>query len=168
MTDGSVVEIVRLAVAVELMGLNTRVTSVSPGLVQPDFEQFQKDKLAESYTYTSADYTEERVEAARLVANSRSYPFFAHNLGFADNSFDVIIDNFAVFDNSRPEVKLVLIKSIEEMLRVTRPGGKIRVGGGLNFGPDWGWKEEILRNMGLDFAYHQCGVEIVVPSPITG
>jgi len=94
-------------------------------------------KLAKmGYRVVGVDLSEEMLAIAkkRAVAEGLDIEFItmdAHHLDFADDSFDCVF-SMAVYeflDDSE--------KALEEMFRVTRPGGTI-IMGTINRGSDWG------------------------------
>jgi SAM-dependent methyltransferase len=102
---------------------------------------------------------------AQEYHDQRAVAAFAHALPFLKDSFDLIVDKRAVFgwfisSNTEESVrhKPAFEASIKEMMRVLKPGGRLLVGDIGTFGwveagvePIPSWKEEALREMGLDY-----------------
>ncbi len=149
-----------LAIDVILQNIPARVTSINPLAARPDFEARQKAAIELYSPHLFSDSSPEDIETARKEANRNTLPLFAHDLrGLADASFDVVIDNMAVFFYADRLQKLALVKSIEEMQRVCR--GSIRVGDPARYGEiPTNWKEMTLREMGIKYSPYGIGFEI--------
>lgn len=153
-----------LAIDVQLRKLPTKVTSVNPGFNDPLFEQVQKDFIY-LFPHYFPRFSLEEIEAAQVEANRNTYALFAHDLStFADKSFDVVIDNYAVTFYAQPSRRLAFAQSIGEMARVCR--GRIRVGDkskDLVYGGSTpNWKEEVLQELGLNYTPYRGGFEVVI------
>lgn len=88
--------------------------------------------LAEAgYRVTAVDYTREMLHKAMENAGSLCeridfYRMDAQNLGFEDNTFDVVISRNLTWNLEKPE------QAYKEWHRVLKPGGKL-----LNFDANW-------------------------------
>lgn len=154
-----------LAIEALLENVPTSITSVNPQ-INPmigryDFGAVQK-RTIEAAGFLLFKYDREAVWEACRLANSRTYPYLAHDLGFPDSSYDTLIDSTAVFFNFRESESLAFMKTVMEMFRVCR--GSIRISdrstGVVYGGAVSNWKEDMLRKMKLDFESHKYGVEI--------
>lgn len=87
---------------------------------------------------------------------------FAHALPFQADTFDLILDKDAVskyatpqdhdfVDKSTHEEKELFKESLREMIRVLKPGGKIRISDVFGYGSKEDWKQNILYELGLDY-----------------
>lgn len=83
---------------------------------------------------------------------------FAHNLPFANESFDIVFDMFAASHyTNTSKTPLVFEASILEMLRILRPGGELRIGDPLSYGKynadgsPVSENEKILLSLGLAY-----------------
>lgn len=149
-----------LAIDVLLQGLPTGVTSINPAIYHPRFERQQIRKLLEAKEGFFPDFTPGAIELARIEANKNCLPFFAHDLQLPSKKYDVVIDNLAVFYYTDRNQRSVLVRSLEEMMRVCR--GSIRVGDfSAIYGDIYpGWKEQILKNMRINYRPYRIGFEI--------
>lgn len=154
-----------LAIEALLENVPTSIISINPQ-IDPmigryDFEAVQKRKI-KAAGFLLFKYDEEAVWEACRLANSRTFPYFAHNFGFLDSSYDRVIDSTAVFFNFRKSESLAFMETVMEMFRVCR--GSIRISdrstGVVYGGAVSNWKENMLKKMGLDFEPHKYGVEI--------
>lgn len=153
-----------LAIDVILKKLQARVISVNPAFNDPLFEDTQKDVIY-LFPHFFPRFSPEEIEAARVEANRNTRALFAHDLStFANKSFDVVIDNFAVAFYALESGKLAFAKSMSEMARVCR--GRIRVGDKFSEyvygGSTPNWKEGILRDLGLNYTPYKGGFEVVI------
>ncbi len=105
---------------------------------------------------------EDYLKEIQKAHDQRAVAGFAHSLPFQDNSFDLIFDKEAIskyatsqdydfVDKSTPEEKELFRKSLREMIRVLKPGGKIRIGDIFGYGSSEDWKQRILDELGLDY-----------------
>lgn len=91
-------------------------------------------------TVTGIDIASNLIEAARRASAAESLPIrfdvgAAESLPYGDGAFDTVVSMFGVMFSGRPEVAL------SELLRVTRPGGRIAL---ANWMPD-GFTGRMLR-----------------------
>lgn len=153
-----------LAIDALLRKTQAPVISVNPVLLYDSFEEFQINQIATRRDLFKG-FDLPAIEIARRQANSLTYPFFAHNLRFPDHTFGRVLDTFAVFYYANFQDRLAFESSIDEMLRVCKKGGTIRVADPLfKYGeavPNW--KEEILIQKGVRSIPHAFGLEIHKP-----
>jgi SAM-dependent methyltransferase len=161
-----------LYVESRLLNLGLDITSVNPVKNQRYFEDKQERSLMESF---EDKFPREQIIKAMAEYNANLHKTLAHSLPFPDNEFDIIMDSWAVTYYSDRIGGLPLYKkSLREMVRVLKPGGKIRIGEGEN--RHFSRKtvtphEEAIKELGLpynlvstpDDTNKIIGVEIVKP-----
>jgi len=131
-----------------LEGLNTsRITSVDPLIGSRSFiasDKFQTERRL-------VEYPKDVVRKIRREYLSKVVKAFAHKLPFADNSFDLVFDNWAVSVYTATE-ELAFEDSVLEMIRILRPGGELRIGDPFSYGSSYvSNKEKILKKLGLKY-----------------
>lgn len=157
-----------LAVESKLRDIDVKVTSINPSISRPEYKNKQINQMIKDY---SEEYPKEQIMEALTVHDSQSYAAFAHEIPLPDSSQDVVLDSMAVTyyaDRLGPELYK---KSIEEMMRILKPGGKLRIGAFNKYGDkDKSWEEQMLINLGLEYEIckdeyeNVMGVEIVKPT----
>lgn len=159
-----------------LRKIDCEVTSVNP---RRTLEQFNASRLKKYPIDQNRGllgigrnlYTDE-MESLFGEIDKRAVAMFAHDLmGLEDGSFDLVLDLNAVFLYVEEEFEPVLQQSIGEMLRILRPGGRMRVcdadmilrpGGrlldcyvdmvkGPEISQNCRWKMKLLDDMGLNY-----------------
>ncbi|HEY7159908.1 MAG TPA: class I SAM-dependent methyltransferase, partial [Acidobacteriota bacterium] len=102
-----------------------QILDVAGGMGEPSFSiaERYRDKIAITFT----DFIFEMIEASRKEANNRKLDRIrfcrcsGDQLPFHDQSFDVIVSRFGIMFFPNPQ------KSLSDMLRVLKPGGRISV-----------------------------------------
>jgi len=132
-----------LSIGFILKNVPADITSITLRKNDPRFERFIKELVRQEQEYKA--YGRANQERAIKQSLQKTHALFAHSLSLLDDgSFDVVVDNFAVFQYAREEEVLVL-----------RKGGKIRIGdysGSGRYGQGIpNWKEEILIQARVDY-----------------
>lgn len=134
-----------LAIDAYVLAVPVDVHSVSISFGQNYFEEDRLQVMRRRGYLT--DLNRGLVEVAINLANKKTYPFFAHDLGFPDASFDLIIDNWAVSLYTSEGFASVYRASIFEGLRVLRPGGYWLIGDPAY---EQKWKPEAIKTICRD------------------
>ena len=149
-----------LAMALCLGGVDAQVLSINPTFDDPKYEIRQRDLISDRFK--KSGFFQGRcfkdIEQARVLANQNTFVASAHNLPFESDYFDRVIDNFAVTTYFIERFSFSYRKSLEELIRVTKPEGKIRISPKTVFEDDW--KMEVLELIGLPMEEHPNGIEL--------
>lgn len=172
--------------------INCEIVSLNPRLALGDFkrreksatETYVKQAVSETPTLTRLLWRLRGISETDFISkvqrfhDERAAAGFAYALPFEKESFDLIFDKDAVSryasrwseDYIEPtlEEKQLFQRAIEEMVRVLKPGGKIRIADIFGYGYDKAWKQKILDELGLDYTIlclwgdkQALGVEII-------
>jgi SAM-dependent methyltransferase len=138
-----------LAVEAALRGIDSHISSINPSIGREWFREWQLKQLTNTF---GKQYTPEQIQAAIAVHDKSAYIALAHNIPLPDDSQDVVLDNTAItyYADNIGEVRYK--KSLEEMLRIVKQGGKIRIGArGRYDGDDVMGVEKPLKELGLSY-----------------
>lgn len=147
-----------LATTAALEEIDTEIWSIHPNMDDERFIEWQPKQAAGELSKLYLSSSAEDIAKAQKTYESRAIRGFAHDLrAVPDGFFDVLIDSYAAHQYMSREPG-VYEASIQEMLRVLRPGGRIIVLGGLaplvavqpNL-PSTDFRERSLRRLGIPF-----------------
>lgn len=99
-------------------------------------------------------YSHNLIEEAIKIVDRTATSDFAQELHFSNDSFDCVIDINGIFYYATLEEIASLYKSIIQMYRVTKYGGKILIGDRFFFlddGRQPRWKEDLLQEIGISY-----------------
>ncbi len=137
-----------LSVGCILKNVTTDITSVTPRKNDPNFKIHVERLLNLEKEYDT--YSQEKKGKVIQQSLEKTRAAFAHDLSsFDDGSFDVIIDDTAVFHFARENESLIFKKSLREELRILRKNGTIRIGD-YTF-KALSWKEKVLKEEGINY-----------------
>lgn len=145
-----------LARSASVEGIATKIWSINPALRKRSFardvedHEFMKGFLQVYYPAV----TDEQVVAAREYHDTHVSTNFVHNLtDFPDNYFDLGIDAYAVHAYMPIQEPQIYDTTVDEMLRVMKPGGKIIVwhGGRVELWGEQGIGRKGLAKRGLEY-----------------
>lgn len=137
------------AIHARLKKLNTTIVSVNPRrYYDPDFEIKRVKLLLACPPFNQVNRSD--LDEAIRMSDANTYPYFAHNLKFEDQTFDIVIDNHAVFFYGSSQYLPIYRKSFQEMMRVKKSGGCILIGDqDFMYGKQHVWKMQLATDLKL-------------------
>ena len=151
----------RFALEVVLGLPNTTVISINPNRSSADFNDWRWKIIEDWHSFALVEYTLDQIRLALVQVDQRAIPAYAHDLsGITDEAFDDVFDVRAVFHYSLPEYRQIYLRSLREMLRVTKPGGRIWIADTVHIGEEiTPWYQELFDGLGLDYQYIQTKIQ---------
>jgi SAM-dependent methyltransferase len=134
-----------------LRGINVEIIGVNPNIGRSSFAMYQEGTLLRRFEST---FTKEQILSAIEQYNNKTLATFAHDLSdIPSDSQDIILENRAVTFYSGEIGAGLYKKSLLEMIRVLKPGGKLRIGDRTSYG----WEvlssnEQILKDLELNYS----------------
>lgn len=145
----------RFALDVILRGLNTTVVSINPDRNTPGFKA-RRISIIEAFRHSEySRYTLQEINDALAQVDQTALAAFAHDLSIIpDETFDMVIDNKAVFHYSQAEYEDLYRRSILEIIRVTKREKRILIGDTCNIEKQKEpWYKKLFDELGLDYCY---------------
>lgn len=143
-----------LAIECALENIDARIVSVEPAIAHPNFKSGQLEVLKKKL---GGKYSLESIQEAFKRYEQNAYAATADELPFEDNFFDLAIDNRSVTFYSAKIGRELFKRSLQEMLRIIKPKGKLLIGDAVHFlNPEGGgFQMRAIDNLGLsyDFIY---------------
>lgn len=148
-----------LAKSAKAENIPTTIYSINPRLAFAEIKRVEEGVTRLELKRRYPNITEEEIQAAQRYHDEHLSTNFAHDLtDFADNSFDLIVDNVAVHAYMPEESEELYERTIQELLRVLKPGGRILVRDGfespIGAPSDEGglvMKERVLQRLGISY-----------------
>ena len=141
-----------LAIECILENITNNVISVNPAIAHPSFKNSQRKILVKEL---SNRFSKAQIYSAFDVYERNSYSATAEKLPFGDNTFDLVVDNKAVTFYSAKIGPDRYKKSLQEMIRILKPGGQLIIGDGVHF-LDESKKSaqlQIIEDLGLKYTF---------------
>ncbi len=139
-----------------LRGIPVKVTSVNPRIENSQFKMDQSNY----FKWLRKFHSNEDIQRAIEYFKTNAFPQLAHELIFPDNSYDVVLDIDAItlyaIENDIPGRigRSLYKKSIEQMVRILKPGGHLLIGDPLkaNLPEKFNWPEQVFKELGLQYS----------------
>jgi SAM-dependent methyltransferase len=148
-----------LAKSVATEGINATVWSINPHLADPEFKWVEEQATEHELRRVYPDIDAEQIAAAQAYHDAHLSTAFAHNLDFPDETFDVLLDVVAVNAYTVDGEAALYERTICEMMRVLKPGGRAFIVDGFRTGigakhRETGapmFKEQTLQKLGIKY-----------------
>jgi len=155
-----------LAIECALENIDAEVVSVEPAIAHPNFRSGQ---LAVLKKILGGNYSLEQIQKAFEGYEQDAYAATADELPFEDNSFDIAIDNRSVTFYSAKIGRELFKKSLQEMLRIIKPKGKLLIGDAVHFldPEEGGFQIQAIQELGLPYEFfYELGSQTKFKLPI--
>ncbi|OGM11418.1 hypothetical protein A2Z22_00875 [Candidatus Woesebacteria bacterium RBG_16_34_12] len=141
-----------LAIECALENIDAEIVSVEPAIAHPNFKSSQLETLKEKL---GGNYSQEQIQNAFDAYEQNAYAGSADELPFEDDFFDIAIDNRSVTFYSAKIGRELFKKSLQEMLRIIKPKGKLLIGDAVHFldSEDGGFQMGVIEDLGLSYEF---------------
>jgi len=148
-----------LAKTAYVEGIDATVRSINPHFTEPEFKRFEEENTADSLRRDYPGLSDEAIEGAQAYHDTHLATDFAHDLSFDDETFDLLTDVVAVNAYALEDKEALYARTMSEMLRVLKPGGKILIVDGYRTAigvrdevtGEPMFKEKVLQEMGVRY-----------------
>lgn len=148
-----------LAKSAKAENIPTTIYSINPKLALAEIKRVEEGVTQQELRIRYPNITDEEIQAAQRYHDEHLSTNFAHDLtDFEDNSLDLIVDNVAVHAHMPEESEELYERTVQELLRVLKSGGKIIVRDSFENaigvpGDEGGlvMKEKVLTRLGIHY-----------------
>ena len=155
-----------LAIECALENIDAEIVSVEPAIAHPNFKSGQLEIIKK---ILGGNHSLGQIQKAFEIYEQNAYAATADELPFEDNSFDIAIDDRSVTFYSAKIGRELFKRSLQEMLRITKPGGRLLIGDAVHFldQEDAGFQIQVIKELGLAYEFfYELGSQAKFKLPI--